>query len=49
MLNSNKPNDNDMEESHYYHTLVDFVDLLVTYGFVKVLKDVCLIIEETNE
>lgn len=42
-------NDNDLEESHYHHTLLDFVDLLITYGFIKVLKDVCIIIEESNE
>lgn len=48
MLDS-KLNSDDLEESHYYHTLVDFVDLLVTYGLVKVLKDVCILIEETDQ
>lgn len=37
------------EEGHYYHTLVDFVDLLVTYGYVKVLKDVFNMIEGQNK
>ena len=29
----------DMEESHYVHTMNDFVSLIQVYGFEKVIKD----------
>lgn len=49
MSNSNKSEDQEMlEESHYHHVIGDFVELLVIYGFIAVIRDVILRIERRD-
>lgn len=48
MQDSNKLNEDDFEEAHYHHTIDDFVELLVIYGFKCVFLDVLRRIESTD-
>lgn len=39
LLIEDKTSDEDMEEMHYVHTMNDFVELIVVYGYDKVIGD----------
>jgi hypothetical protein len=47
MLDS-KNVDHDFEEMHYYHVLKSFLDLLVSYGWTVVIKDL-IALQESEE
>lgn len=38
-----------MEESHYVHTINDVVELMITYGQLKVLMDITTRMQEVNK
>jgi hypothetical protein len=38
-----------MEESHYIHTINDVVELMITYGQLKVLMDITTRMQEVNK
>jgi hypothetical protein len=38
-LNSDEDLDTMMQEAHYVHTINDFVELIVVYGYEKVIGD----------
>lgn len=46
MSDSNLNDDYDFEEMHYRHTINDFVELLVVYGFKTVFTDLMNVINE---
>lgn len=39
LLIEDKTSDEDMEEMHYVHTMNAFVELIVVYGYDKVIGD----------